>query len=202
MKDSQVSRSHFFAHMARMKLIQRWPLMRSIEQENVAEHSLQVAMVAHALVVIKNTFYQGQLDPAKAAMQALFHDASEVLTGDLPTPVKYYNEEMARAYKEIESNAELSLVKMLPAELQAAYAPLLSAHVNDEYAHTVKSADLLCAYLKCAEELSAGNQEFAAAQKRLTAMLEARMNPEIRYFLEVFAPSFSLSLDDISSAQF
>lgn len=202
MKNATLNRSHFFAHMARMKLIHRWPLMRSIEQENVAEHSLQVAMVAHALAVIKNTFYQGQLDPAKAAMQALFHDASEVLTGDLPTPVKYYNEEMARAYKVIESNAEQSLVKMLPAELQAAYTPLLSAHEDDEYTHLVKSADLLCAYLKCAEELSAGNQEFSAAQKRLTAMLEARMNEEIRYFLEVFAPSFSLSLDDISSAKF
>lgn len=202
MNNTTLNRSHFFAHMARMKLIHRWPLMRSIAQENVAEHSLQVAMVAHALAVIKNTFYQGQLDPAKAAMQALFHDASEVLTGDLPTPVKYYNEEMARAYKEIESNAEQSLVKMLPAELQAAYAPLLSAHGDDEYTHLVKSADLLCAYLKCAEELSAGNQEFSAAQKRLTTLLETRMNEEIRYFLEVFAPSFSLSLDDISSTKF
>lgn len=202
MTDSTQDRSHFFAHMARMKLIQRWPLMRSIESENVAEHSLQVAMVAHALAVIKNTFYQGQLDPAKAAMQALFHDASEVLTGDLPTPVKYYNEEMARAYKEIESNAELSLIKMLPVELQEAYAPLLSAHGDDDYGHLVKSADLLCAYLKCIEELSAGNQEFAAAKKRLTAMLEERMNPEILYFLQVFVPSFSLSLDEISGAKF
>lgn len=202
MKHEQVKRSHFFAHMARMKLIQRWPLMRSIEQENVAEHSLQVAMVAHALAVIKNTFYQGSLDPAKAAMQALFHDASEVLTGDLPTPVKYFNEDISRAYKEIESNAEQSLLGMLPAELQAAYAPLLCGHQQDEYAHLVKSADILCAYLKCAEELSAGNKEFAAAQKRLTTMLDARMNDEIRYFLEVFVPSFSLSLDDISSPEF
>lgn len=202
MKDAIYNRSHFFAHMARMKLIQRWPLMRSTEQENVAEHSLQVAMVAHALAVIKNTFYKGQLDPAKAAMQALFHDASEVLTGDLPTPVKYYNEQMARAYKEIENNAEQSLVKMLPNELQAVYAPLLSAHADDEYTHLVKSADLLCAYLKCVEELSGGNQEFAAAKQRLINMLEARMNEEVRYFIEVFVPSFSLSLDEISSAKF
>ncbi|ART79575.1 5'-deoxynucleotidase [Oceanisphaera avium] len=195
-------RSHFFAHMARMKLIHRWPLMRNISQENVAEHSLQVAMVAHALAVIKNTFYQGQLDPAKAAMQALFHDASEVLTGDLPTPVKYYNDDMARAYKEIESNAEQSLIKMLPTELQAAYAPLLSAHSDDDYGHLVKSADLLCAYLKCIEELSAGNQEFAAAKQRLRTMLEARMNAEIRYFMQVFVPSFAQSLDEISSSEF
>lgn len=195
-------RSHFFAHMARMKLIQRWPLMRSIAPENVAEHSLQVAMVAHALVVIKNTFYNGNLDPAKAAMQALFHDASEVLTGDLPTPVKYFNDDISRAYKEIESNAEQSLLNMLPSALQAAYAPLLAAEHSDDYAHLVKSADILCAYLKCAEELSAGNKEFAAAQKRLSAMLDERMNDEIRYFLEVFVPSFSLTLDDISSPDF
>lgn len=195
-------RSHFFAHMARMKLIQRWPLMRSIAQENVAEHSLQVAMVAHALVVIKNTFYNGHLDPAYAAMQALFHDASEVLTGDLPTPVKYFNDDISRAYKDIESNAEQSLLNMLPNELQAAYAPLLCAEHTDDYAHLVKSADILCAYLKCAEELSAGNKEFAAAQKRLSAMLDDRMNDEIRYFIEVFVPSFSLSLDEISSPDF
>lgn len=195
-------RSHFFAHMARMRLIQRWPLMRSIEQENVAEHSLQVAMVAHALAVIKNTYFQGRLNPEKAAMQALFHDASEVLTGDLPTPVKYFNDDIARAYKAIESNAEQSLLNMLPKELQATYAPLLSNQPNDEYTHLVKSADMLCAYLKCAEELSAGNQEFAAAQKRLMSMLNARMSDEIRYFLDVFVPSFSLSLDDISSPEF
>ena len=202
MTDTTPPTSHFFAHMARMKLIHRWPLMRNIAQENVAEHSLQVAMVAHALAVIKNTFYQGTLDPAKAAMQALFHDASEVLTGDLPTPVKYYNEEMARAYKAIESNAEQSLIKMLPLALKEAYAPLLSAHGDDDYGHLVKSADLLCAYLKCIEELSAGNQEFAAAKQRLRTMLEARMNSEIGYFMQVFVPSFAQSLDEISSCEF
>lgn len=197
-----MKRSHFFAQLARMKLIHRWPLMRSIEQENVAEHSLQVAMVAHALVVIKNTFFEGALDPATAATQALFHDASEVLTGDLPTPVKYFNDDIARAYKDIEAIAEQSLLDMLPPELQAAYAPLLCTAVEAGYAHVIKSADLLCAYLKCAEEISGGNKEFVAAQQRLTAMLDARMNDEIRYFLEVFAPSFSLSLDEISGPEF
>ena len=197
-----MKRSHFFAHMARMKLIQRWPLMRSIEQENVAEHSLQVAMVAHALAVIRNTYFNGTLDPAQATMQALFHDASEVLTGDLPTPVKYFNEDIAKAYKDIERNAEQSLLRMLPPELQATYAPLLCGHGQDDYSRLVKSADILCAYLKCEEEISAGNREFAPAKKRLTEMLEARMNDEIRYFLEVFVPSFSLSLDEISSPEF
>ena len=197
-----MKRSHFFAQLARMKLIHRWPLMRSIEQENVAEHSLQVAMVAHALAVIKNTFFDGALDPATAATQALFHDASEVLTGDLPTPVKYFNDDIAKAYKDIEAIAEQSLLDMLPPELQAAYAPLLCTAEDAEYAHLIKSADLLCAYLKCAEELSGGNKEFVAAKQRLTAMLDARMNDEIRYFLEVFAPSFSLSLDEISSPEF
>lgn len=197
-----MSRSHFFAHMARMKLIQRWPLMRNIERENVAEHSLQVAMVAHALAVIRNTCFNGSLDPAQAAMRALYHDASEVLTGDLPTPVKYFNEDIARAYKDIEKNAEATLLKMLPAELQPAYAPLLSGHPDDDYGQLVKAADILCAYLKCEEELTAGNREFAPARKRLIAMLEQRMNEEIRYFLAVFAPSFSLSLDEISSPEF
>ncbi|GAA3534224.1 5'-deoxynucleotidase [Zobellella aerophila] len=197
-----MNRSHFFAHMARMKLIQRWPLMRNIEPENVAEHSLQVAMVAHALAVIKNTFFNGRLDPNQAAVQALFHDASEVLTGDLPTPVKYFNEDIARAYKDIEKTAEHTLTNMLPAELQAAYAPLLSGQHDDEYGRLVKSADILCAYLKCEEELTAGNREFAQAKQRLHDMLEQRMNDEIRYFLEVFVPSFSLSLDEISTPEF
>ncbi|WP_458734696.1 5'-deoxynucleotidase [Zobellella taiwanensis] len=197
-----MNRSHFFAHMARMKLIQRWPLMRNVEPENVAEHSLQVAMVAHALAVIRNTLFGGTLDPAQAAMRALFHDASEVLTGDLPTPVKYFNEDIARAYKDIEKNAEATLLKMLPAELQGAYAPLLSSPPDDDYGQLVKAADILCALLKCEEELTAGNREFAPARKRLTAMLEQRMNQEIRYFLEVFVPSFSLSLDEISAPEF
>ena len=197
-----MNRSHFFAQMARMKLIQRWPLMRNTDPENVAEHSLQVAMVAHALAVIKNTLFGGKLDPGTAALRALYHDASEVLTGDLPTPVKYFNREMATAYKAIEQNAEQSLLAMLPAELQPTYEPLLCGHVEDDYARLVKSADILCAYLKCEEELSAGNREFAKARERLTAMLDERMNDEIRYFLEVFVPSFSLSLDEISTPGF
>ncbi|NHI01478.1 5'-deoxynucleotidase [Oceanimonas sp. MB9] len=197
-----MNRSHFFAQMARMKLIQRWPLMRNTASENVAEHSLQVAMVAHALAVIKNTLFNGKLDPGTAAMRALYHDASEVLTGDLPTPVKYFNREMASAYKAIEQNAEQSLLAMLPTKLQPAFETLLCGHQDDEYSHLVKSADILCAYLKCQEELSAGNREFAKARERLTAMLDERMNDEIRYFLEVFVPSFSLSLDEISTPGF
>ncbi|WMC09360.1 5'-deoxynucleotidase [Oceanimonas pelagia] len=197
-----MNRSHFFAQMARMKLIQRWPLMRNTDPENVAEHSLQVAMVAHALAVIKNTLFGGRLDPGTAALRALYHDASEVLTGDLPTPVKYFNQEMATTYKAIEQNAEQSLLAMLPAELQSAFEPLLCGHVQDDYSHLVKSADILCAYLKCEEELSAGNREFAKARERLTTMLDARMNDEVRYFIEVFVPSFSLSLDEISTPGF
>ncbi|MFH7566505.1 5'-deoxynucleotidase [Oceanimonas smirnovii] len=197
-----MKRSHFFAQMARMKLIQRWPLMRNTVPENVAEHSLQVAMVAHALVIIKNTLFDGKLDPGTAVMRALYHDASEVLTGDLPTPVKYFNQDIASAYKAIEQNAEQSLLTMLPAELRTAYEPLIGGHVEDDYSQLVKSADILCAYLKCEEELSAGNREFAKARERLTAMLDARMNDEIRYFLDVFVPSFSLSLDEISTPGF
>ncbi|MCW8334659.1 5'-deoxynucleotidase [Vibrio sp. SCSIO 43135] len=191
--------SHFFAHLARMKLIQRWPLMRSISTENISEHSLQVAFVAHALAVIKNKKFDGQLNPERIAILGMYHDTSEVLTGDMPTPVKYYNPEIAKEYKKIEAAAEQKLLSMLPEEFRDDFAPYLitqSAHPED--AAIVKQADTICAYLKCLEELSAGNHEYALAKKRLDITLKERRTPEMDYFLNTFAPSFELSLDEIS----
>lgn len=194
-----MTQSHFFAHLSRLKLINRWPLMRNVRTENVSEHSLQVAMVAHALAVIKNLKFAGELNPDRIAMLALYHDASEVLTGDLPTPVKYYNAQIAHEYKKIEKIAQQKLIEMLPPELQEAYRPLIDEH---HYSATeqavVKQADALCAYLKCLEELSAGNHEFSLAKTRLEKTLTERRSPEMDYFMEVFVPSFTLSLDEIS----
>ncbi|ALP39817.1 5'-deoxynucleotidase [Aeromonas schubertii] len=192
--------SHFFANLSRMKLIYRWPLMRNIQSENIAEHSLQVAMVAHALGTIRNTLFGGQVDAERAAVIALFHDATEVLTGDLPTPVKYYNPEIAREYKKIELAAEQRLLAMLPPALHQAYRPLLdSAHLDTELTRLVKDADTLCAYTKCLEELAAGNREFEPARRRLEEMLDQRMSPEMRYFIDTFVPSFSLPLDELNA---
>ncbi|WP_105902411.1 5'-deoxynucleotidase [Vibrio gangliei] len=191
--------SHFFAHLARMKLIQRWPLMRSISQENISEHSLQVAFVGHALAIIKNKKFGGHVNPERIALLAMYHDTSEVLTGDLPTPVKYYNPAIAAEYKKIELAAEKKLVSMLPEEFQQDFAPfLISEEINADDKAMVKQADSLCAYLKCLEELSAGNHEYEQAKSRLENTLKERETPEMRYFLDVFAPSFELTLDEIS----
>lgn len=194
-----MQQSHFFAHLSRLKLINRWPLMRNVRTENVSEHSLQVAMVAHALALIKNMKFGGSLNAERIALMALYHDASEVLTGDLPTPVKYYNDQIAHEYKKIEKIAQQKLIEMLPEELQDAYRPLLDEHFHsEEDTATVKQADALCAYLKCLEELSAGNNEFRLAKARLEKTLQLRRSPEMDYFIEIFIPSFSLSLDEIS----
>jgi len=196
--------SHFFANLARMKLIYRWPLMRNIQPENIAEHSLQVAMVAHALGIIKNRLFGGSVNADRAAVMALYHDSSEVLTGDLPTPVKYFNPEIAREYKKIELAAEQRLLAMLPPELIEDFRPLLDSRVQsgtqyEELARLVKDADTLCAYTKCLEEINAGNREFEPARKRLEAMLEARMSEEMRYFIDIFVASFSLPLDELNA---
>ncbi len=199
MSEEKPKESHFFAHLARMKLIQRWPLMRSVSTENISEHSLQVAFVAHALAVIKNKKFGGDLNPERIALLGMYHDTSEVLTGDLPTPVKYFNPEIAKEYKKIEAIAEKRLLSMLPEELHEDFAPyLVSDATHPEDATIVKQADTICAYLKCLEELSAGNHEYALAKKRLDVTLKERHSPEMEYFLTIFAPSFELSLDEIS----
>ncbi|WP_296043852.1 5'-deoxynucleotidase [uncultured Alteromonas sp.] len=194
--------SHFFAHLARMKLIHRWPLMHNVRIENVQEHSLQVAMVAHALALIRNRFFDGQLNPERIATLAMFHDVSEVLTGDLPTPVKYYNPAIKEEYKKIEKIAEQKLIDMAPEPFREDYAELISGdkHSEDE-AFIVKAADVICAYLKTLEELSAGNREFTLAKKRLDKMLKDYHSDEVDYFLKQYVPSFSLSLDEITQEE-
>lgn len=194
-----MNQSHFFAHLSRLKLINRWPLMRNVRTENVSEHSLQVAFVAHALAVIKNRKFNGNLNAERIGMLAMYHDASEVLTGDMPTPIKYFNAQIAHEYKKIEKLAQRSLIAMLPPELQQDYRLLIDDSCCSEEEHAiVKQADALCAYLKCLEELSAGNSEFALAKARLEKTLQQRQSPEMDYFMEIFIPSFSLSLDEIS----
>lgn len=189
--------SYFFAHLARMKLIHRWPLMRNVRTENVSEHSLQVAMVAHALAIIKNRRFGGQVNAERIAM---YHDASEVITGDLPTPIKYHNQQIAHEYKKIEKFAQQKLLEMLPEELQDDFRELIIEDLQTDEEHSlVKQADSLCAYLKCLEELSAGNSEFKLAKKRLEKILEERKSPEMDYFMEKFVPGFKLSLDEISN---
>ena len=194
-----MNHSHFFAYLSRMKLINRWPLMRNVQTENISEHSLQVAFVAHALALIKNKKFAGNVNPERIALIAMFHDAGEVLTGDLPTPIKYYNPEIAREYKKIEKIAEQKLVGMLPPEFQDDYRMLIDSDaLQPEEQHIVKQADALCAYLKCLEEIGAGNTEFHLAKARLEKTLEERRSPEMDYFRDVFIPGFSLSLDEIS----
>lgn len=191
--------SYFFAHLARMKLIHRWPLMRNVRTENVSEHSLQVAMVAHALAIIKNRKFGGNVNAERIALLAMYHDASEVITGDLPTPIKYHNQQIAHEYKKIEKFAQQKLLDMLPEELQEDFKPLVMEELQSDEEHAlVKQADSLCAYLKCLEELSAGNSEFKLAKTRLEKILSERKSPEMDYFMEIFVPSFSLSLDEIS----
>lgn len=194
-----MTQSHFFAHLARLKLIQRWPLMRNVRTENVSEHSLQVAMVAHALALIKNRKFNGQVNAEHITLLALYHDSTEALTGDLPTPVKYYNAQIAHEYKKIEHIARQKLIEMLPEELREDYRCLLEEHYSTpEETKMVKQADTLCAYLKCLEELSAGNHEFSLAKARLEKTLSQQRSPEMDYFMAVFVPSFSLSLDEIA----
>ena len=190
--------SHFFAYLARMKFIRRWGLMHNTYPENIQEHSLRVAMIAHALAVIRNRRFAGGVSADRAATLALFHDASEVLTGDLPTPVKYFNPDIRSAYQAIEAVAKQKLFGMVPAELQEEYRGLFFDQARDrEHRDLVKAADRLAAYTKCLEELAAGNHEFSKAEKTLRASVEGLDLPEVRYFLDTFVPSFKLTLDEL-----
>ena len=189
-------RSHFFAYISRMRFIQRWALMRNTAPENVQEHSHQAAVLAHALAVIRNEKFGGCVDAGAVAAAALYHDASEILTGDMPTPIKYGNPAIRGAYKDVEAVANGKLLAMLPEELHSAYAPLLT-EVPPEVERLVKAADKLSAYIKCVEELKAGNTEFREAAAQTRGALESYGLPEVAYFLEVFMDSFSLTLDQL-----
>ncbi|MBQ9087056.1 MAG: 5'-deoxynucleotidase [Clostridia bacterium] len=189
---------HFFAYMARMKLIRRWSLMKSVTDENIAEHSAQVAQIAHALALIKNRKFGGNLNPDRVATMALYHETSEVLTGDLPTPIKYYNPEIRKAYKEIEGIANEKLLSMLPEELREDYRELMVEDPSSYEYILVKAADKISAYIKCVEELRSGNREFAKAEKSLREEIRKyEIYDEVRYFCEMFLATFRKTLDEL-----
>lgn len=191
--------SHFFAYLSRMKFIQRWGLMRNTQLENIQEHSLQVGLVAHSLALVRNRFFNGSVNPERVLVLAAFHEVSEVITGDLATPIKYFNPEIKKAYGEIEGVAKERLCRMIPQQLQEDYFSLLFHQSEDkENWELVKAADKICAYLKCLEEMKAGNEEFAKAEKAIRKQLDESNLPEVNYFLENFAPSFSLTLDELN----
>ena len=187
---------NFFPMISRMRYINRWGLMRNTRLENIQEHSHQVAVLAHALAVIRNEKFGGHVDAGAVAAAALYHDASEILTGDMPTPIKYDNPAIRGAYKDVEAVANRKLLTMLPEELRRAYAPLLT-EVPAETEELVKAADKLSAYIKCAEELKAGNAEFKKAAEQTLAALRAMEMEELEWFMEKFLPAFSLTLDEL-----
>ncbi|HPJ03783.1 MAG TPA: 5'-deoxynucleotidase [Candidatus Limiplasma sp.] len=188
----------FYAYLNRLKLIQRWGLMRNTIPENDMEHSMQCAIVAHALAVLSTVRYQRTIDPQTVATMALYHDVGEVLTGDLPTPVKYKNAEIKKAYKTIEAMANEQLANMLPGDLQSAYAPYLTPDKESYEWRLVKAADRICAYIKCVEEKKAGNLEFIQAQASIEKSISDLELPEVDDFMREFAPAYELSLDEIS----
>lgn len=191
--------SHFFAYLSRMKLIQRWGLMRNTHRENIQEHSLQVAIIAHALAIIHNTRFGGNLNPERVMALAVYHEVGEVITGDLATPIKYFNPEIKTAFGQIEEIATQRLYNMLPDDLRPQYKEYLFADPADTEARKlVKAADKICAYLKCVEELKTGNEEFLKAGEKIRQEINAYGLPEVAYFMDVFVPSFSLTLDELN----
>ena len=192
---------NFFAYISRMRYIGRWSLMRNSLPENIQEHSHMVAVLAHALGVIRRDVFGVPCDPNEAAAAALYHDSSEILTGDLPTPIKYHSADIMGAYKQVERLACEKLLATLPDELRPAYEELLTGETQERLHDLVKAADKLSAYIKCSEERKAGNNEFPSAEKQTRAILEASPLPEVAYFLEHFIPAFELNLDELGTIE-
>ena len=190
---------HFFAYLSRMRFIERWSLMRNSLPENIQEHSHMVAVLAHALGLIRRDICHIPCNPEDAATAALFHDSSEILTGDLPTPIKYHSSEIRDAYKQVEALACDRLLDTLPAELRPAYQQLLTGKTQDSVHDLVKAADKLSAYIKCIEERKAGNNEFLSAEKQTLNALKQMQMPEVEYFLQHFIPAFELNLDELGT---
>ena len=187
----------FFAFLNRMKFIKRWSLMRSVREENIMEHSQQVAVIAHALALINNKILGGNADINKVVLLAQYHEVGEVITGDLPTPIKYFNPEIKSAYKDLEKNASIKLLNMLPETLKGEYKDYVIPDESTYEYRLVKCADRLAAYLKCVEEVKAGNSEFKKARTTIGNELKNLKVAEVDYYLKEFAPAYELSLDEL-----
>lgn len=189
--------NHFFAMLSRMKYINRWGLMRNTINENISEHSIEVGFIAHALGVINNEIYHGSLNAERLALLGIFHDVTEIITGDMPTPVKYYSPIIRNAYKEVENEAGEQLIEALPPEMQHVYRPLLrETPEEEELWKYVKAADKLSALIKCIEEGQMGNLDFAQAKESTEKAVRSMELPEAEYFIEHFLPAYILTLDD------
>ncbi len=194
-------RYDFYAFMDRMKYIKRWSLMRSVREENIMEHSQQVAMLAHALALINNKIYGGTVNAEKCVLMAVYHECGEVMTGDLPTPIKYFNNSIHGAYKELEDKACDKLLATLPGELSSALEEFVKPDVDSEEHKIVKAADRLAAYIKCLEERRCGNSEFVKAEKSIEEDIKSRNMREVNYFMENFIPAFMLTLDELEGME-
>lgn len=194
--------STFFSLLVRMKYIQRWSLMRNNSTENVAEHSLQTAVIAHMLGIISNVYFDSGVSADRLAALAIYHDAAEILTGDLPTPVKYYNDEIVHAYKELEQVSIDRFIQRLPEEMQGAFRTVMREPEDQLLKRLLKAADKISAYVKCLEEKASGNQEFQVAEQTLLSTIETYYDlPAVKFFMEHFLTSFSLTLDEYQDAR-
>lgn len=190
--------SSFFAMLSRMKYINRWALMRNSYPENISEHSLEVGMIAHVLALISNKKFNNRINAEKAALIGMYHDCTEIITGDMPTPIKYYNKETVEAYKFVEEQAAKDLIQMLPDYLQEEYIGIFFPQEGEEYLwKLVKAADRISAYVKCIEEEKAGNKEFSSAKSAVYAKLTEMDIPEVRVFLRDFVEAYKKTLDEL-----
>ena len=190
--------SSFYAYLSRLRWIKRWGLKRNAHDENVMEHSWEVSVIAHTLALIKNRYFEGNLDANAIATAALYHDITEVITGDLPTPIKYHSREINDAYKQIEKQAELELLALLPIELRSDYELLIHHdRMPEEHVRIIKAADKISAYLKCQAELKAGNKEFEIAAEQIALTINEFKDQEVIFFMQAFVPSCALTLDGL-----
>ena len=197
MKESIINCT-FYAYLSRLRWIKRWGLKRNAHEENVMEHSWEVSVIAHTLALIKNRYFEGSVDANAIAAAALYLDVTEVITGDLPTPIKYHSTAINQAYKQIEKQAELELLNLLPERLRGDFEQLIQHDkLPEENAQIIKAADKISAYLKCQAELKAGNPEFEMAAAQLSKQLNESTQPEVAFFMASFVPSCSLTLDGL-----
>ncbi|MBD9356365.1 5'-deoxynucleotidase [Methylomonas albis] len=194
----QTISSSFYAYLSRLRWIKRWGLKRNAHEENVMEHSWEVAVIAHTLALIKNRYFDGQVDANAVATAALYHDVTEVITGDLPTPIKYHSPAILGAYKQIEQQAETELLNLLPDALRDDFRSLIQHDkLPEPYQQIIKAADKISAYLKCQAELKAGNAEFEMAAQQLAKNIHELQQPEVVFFMQAFVPSCGLTLDGL-----